>query len=622
MSTNQKKFIDRLQFLGVIGPFVVLLTLFAVLLNGTSKSWYLFTATLIGLPVCWKWGFKGFLITMGVLVVSFLALFSFFSMADRFWQLGATASLLIGLFTTHLGFEEIKGMMGDLQLESQSRLTNLIELDDQFNKSKKAWDMAEEEFNVQLVDKDQLIDKLSMETESLEQATLLIEKELLKLQSEHRRFHQELEKMAQDKSKLQVEKLQLTESLALVNQQMSLSQSEREQQLYQENSRLDRMVIDLEQKLVDLEQQLENQAHSQMHLESDSQEKEKNLKKMESALKENVTQLYDLKEKLMHKELDIKHQQERIEQLVSSSQAKEHQIIDFKEQIIEKERRVFELNQRGRDLELDLQTLNIHQEALLQKIKKLEEEALIKEQQIRQKGLEKDQLLKQKNHEIEQLYLELEEKGREFNAIVEQNKQVSYDLENQQQEIITLKEEKEAVSKLGMKELTELNDARFALFQAQMDIERLKKELSSQPSRELTLVQRKKHWLFELEHLLKQDKLKKADLEHLPKDLSNEILTLNQSKSIYKQLRMQFEEKSKVLEEVREQLFKTETQLELLEKEKEQGIKESTLQEKELEQHLIEKDREISLAESEVKQLNEMVSQLIQELYEKEKIKS
>lgn len=222
-----------------------------------------------------------------------------------------------------------------------------------------------------------------------------------------------------------------------------------------------------------------------------------------------------------------------------------------------------------------------------------------------------------KNLEVEVLHRELEEKGAELNKLIQRNSEADQAIEMYEEKVRDLRNEIDEKAKISHKDLTDLNEARFALFQADLDKKRLKKDLTNQDAKQPVLpVVRptNKHWLIQLQSILTQTKYRKVELENLPKDLKQEIVTLNQSKALYSQLRKQFEDKNKVLEEVREKLFKAESQLEKLKKQRDNALLEESAFEDELEKSLIVKNEEIQLVEDEVASLNLLVSELLQEL--------
>lgn len=527
--------------------------------------------------------------------------------------MGASMSLAMGLFTTFLGFEEIKMMMMDLQIESQSRLDNLIELDDKFNRSQKDWDLSEENFKSEVREKNFLIEKLSGEADSLEKTTQMMEAQLSKLQTQNNDYIHEIEQKGKLKSRIEMELLEKKEELSKLKNELSLSQSEREGELQSENEKLSYRVNELEGQIYEIEDKVHQQEEFELNMNKEANLYEENFKKMEDSLREKMSEIYELRELLNVREKDVSKQQEEISSLTKKMEAKEHDLLDSKMQISERERKISEGQQKIRDLEQDLNMSKRSLEQTEMSLKTVQEKLAGKESI----ALALEEKLKSKNKEIESLYQDLEAEGQKINDYLEREKKTALSAQNYEAKMIEIQIQLEEEKKKQFKELAKLNEARFALFQADLDKERLRAELFSK-EKEIPPKEKKpsRHWFLEIESILKQEKPRKIDLEKLPKDLSNEIVTLNQTKAMYKQLRLQFEEKNKVLDEVREKLFKAETELEKLSKRREEELASDSKLENELEKDLFVKEQEISSIEEEVQDLNQFIQSLLEELEE------
>ena len=121
-----------------------------------------------------------------------------------------------------------------------------------------------------------------------------------------------------------------------------------------------------------------------------------------------------------------------------------------------------------------------------------------------------------------------------------------------------LKEEQQGkAQEKQLNELKKLNEARFSLFQANLDKERL----NNHTQHPVSNLNSGKHWIKQLENFLVINKDKKIDFTQVPKDLSCEIISYRHLKTLYKQLRSQFEEKNKVLETTRAQYYQLENSI-------------------------------------------------------------
>lgn len=132
MDITEKKVNRQIQFWALVGPFVTLLTFAVLLAKGSASSFYLPVLILIGFPICWKWKIRGFAIAVGTLCLFFAISYSYIPIEERFWQFGMGMAIALAFAVTALSFEEVEELVHSLQVESSSRLTNLLHLDEKF----------------------------------------------------------------------------------------------------------------------------------------------------------------------------------------------------------------------------------------------------------------------------------------------------------------------------------------------------------------------------------------------------------------------------------------------------------------------------------------------------------
>lgn len=639
MEENQKKIIDRMQFLGLIGPVILLLTLFCTLLKGTPKSGYLFCSTLVGLPLCWKWSWKGLFASLGLLFALFFSFYSFFPPEMRLWQLGASASLGLGLFITFIGFEELKEAIRQINLESQSRLDNLIDLDEKFNKSLETWKYDEAELQNEIEKKSQMLKREQEELAALEKMSLTLRAELEGVQGENLNLLDELEKKAQSISRLEADNLKISEDNREVELKLSQSTSDREHHALHEFELLESKMRIKEEKIAELTEKLNERLRQQSDLGEQVERKDEAFKNMQEALRQKASSIQELEEKILLRDQSLNKQKEEVSELLQAVNQKEHEILTVKSGLNERDYQIQKLNQSLRDMQQELTQSRSRLEE-----KKLEYNSLevkLNQEVSRWENAYKTNEIQLKNYsdELSLLRGKLEKSHLNHTAVLQDKKQLQEELEAQdaiqkalleeKQDLLCQFEQKEAdhlkaqdeeerLREKQFDELKKLNDARFALYQASLDKERLKnqtpqveKQEPSAPQKEAT-PRAAKHWLKQLEQLIKGENTKKVDFSLLPKDLSSELLTIHQTKALYKQLRKQFDEKNEILEEARSQLYQADTQIEMLSKQAEE-IKNNEA-ERYLETELFEKAAALECVEEEI----EVLSNLMREALKKE----
>ena len=557
MEKNQSKFIDRLQFLGVIGPFILLLTLFSTLLHQSFCSWYLFVVTLAALPLSWRYQYKGFFSSVGALFLIYFSMLPVFAEGSALWQFGASVSLSLGIFTTFLGFEEIKSLINTLQLESQSRLDNLIELDQKFNVSKETWRFQENELIEELEDKSALIERKKIEVEKLEKLNQIIKKELEESEQKQQQQLIDLEDNAREISKLEKQVLQVKMQRESLQSQLDLSQSDREKISLEEVEVYQSKITDYESQIIDFNEKLSNLLTAKKKLEKDLSLKETTVINLQVALREKADQIEKSQMTIMIEQNDLKNRELEIDKLIHKLNQNEQDKLLVLEESRERASKIEMLLQDIRDKD---QELNSTQNKLNDKTTEASralEEFNLEEKRLRNSVKTTELQLKYNGEELDQLYSELQNRDNIIEVYKQNEMNARGSIESLNQKLKTQKDEftyeMEKADKLKDKQLLELkklNEARFARFQANMDKELLKQKQPKKNS------ESHKHWLMQLESLLKNNDRSKINWDKFPQDLSAEILNLKQTKQMYKKLREQFEIKNKALESAQEELDK------------------------------------------------------------------
>ena len=399
-------------------------------------------------------------------------MYPFFDHYEKLWQVGASLSLGLGLFVTFLGFEEIKEMIRDQTLESQSRLDNLIELDDQLKRSQKDWDLSEEDYQSKIDNKDQMIASLSDQADSLEKSTAVMALELKDLQVSSQRYIDELEKCSLEQSEIEVERLHMTQKVQKIEDELSLSLSDREKNYCDENIHLGSQLEASKALAYELEEKLLDYSEQETNLSEQASINEGNLKEMQDSLREKVVQIYELQDRVSAKDSDVKKQQEEIDKAIKKLSEKEHELVSIKSQLNERDRKINDVCQKSRDQDQDLTVAQAQiekQKSMLKQLENAQDDL----------QLNQEKKINSKNFEVESLHKELEEKGAQLNKLIMRNNEVDQTIHMYEERVIELQEEMDEKTRKKHADLTKLNEARFALYQASLDKERLRKEISN-----------------------------------------------------------------------------------------------------------------------------------------------
>jgi len=126
----EKKIDRQVQFWAVLGPFILTVTLLVSFMAPSLFQKWLAAAGAGGIPLCWRFKLRGLAGAAGAL----LLLYSYFAfempLEQLIWNGGLALSTLLAFAVTALSLEEVEGLIGNLELQSKSRLDQLWRLDE------------------------------------------------------------------------------------------------------------------------------------------------------------------------------------------------------------------------------------------------------------------------------------------------------------------------------------------------------------------------------------------------------------------------------------------------------------------------------------------------------------
>lgn len=131
---------QHIRFWAVLGPFLMLMTLFVMVIRSTPEDLYIALSILIGLPICWKWKHTGLALAFAFLGSGLVLSVIYGPLEDRFWYFGISLATAMAFVVTSLSLEEVAALIGNLQFESKSRKDHLWSLDERYQSSKDSWE--------------------------------------------------------------------------------------------------------------------------------------------------------------------------------------------------------------------------------------------------------------------------------------------------------------------------------------------------------------------------------------------------------------------------------------------------------------------------------------------------
>jgi len=186
-----RKVESQVQFWSVLGPFFVLLSI-AVLLFKASPHWYFPFSALIGIPLCVKWKMKGMAATLCSLFLLAGISYPQLELDERYWHVGLSLAMAFSFIVLTLSLEEVEGLVEKLQLESQSRLDNVLLLDERWKSAELAWSLEKERWGREAAVLARDLTRVQEERQIFYKLAQLAKEELVQVKEEHARLVQDL----------------------------------------------------------------------------------------------------------------------------------------------------------------------------------------------------------------------------------------------------------------------------------------------------------------------------------------------------------------------------------------------------------------------------------------------
>jgi chromosome segregation ATPase len=564
VDTIGKKVENQVQFWSLLGPFFVLLSI-AVLLFKVSPHWYFPISALIGIPLCVKWKMKGMALALGCLFLLAGVSYQDLDFDDRYWYVGLSLAMAFSFIVLTLSLEEVDGLVGKLQLESQSRLDNFLLLDEKWKIAEQGWLLEKEKSKAEIAALMQEVAKIQEDKQIFYKLAQLAKDELVQVRGQHDQLLQDLLYKKQQFAQLH-ERLEETEITlqGFVNSDAErqiqtlterLTNLEREREIFKAKIALvqeenQACQIEKEQLWRDLQACQESEKLcliEQQHFQQDKQDQQ------------NIVQALQNKCALIEEHLLYQEQQakQREEQYKLAQQQLQKQLEE------EKHRADMQLRQNQQQALLQGQQ---EIKALQERYHKVREDLARAHEDL---DMTNDALnhLRQKEEYYKTSMQRLQEQLEEQKKVEECFKQSQLGQNRLTEEIKALQERYQAAQEELMQIRQDLEAKNAALTQFQEKVEKLSNELCEQQSlikQSAEQKQRLENLKLQLEQALQQtqeqlqqtkQKLDASQQQHYREQLPNALGNKRQIESMYMQLKEQFQEKCDVLDATRRELF-------------------------------------------------------------------
>lgn len=213
MSSKEKPLERRVLFWSVLGPFVVLITLFVSLVKATPLGFYIPLVAVAGVPVCLRWKQKGLLLSLLALGLVVVICYSDLPVQQRFWHVGLGMSVALAFVVSALGFEEAESTLKHIEVEAKSRLENLWRLDETLKTLQDRYQCEKEDFALRRKLLEQEREELRQQLAASQEASTIAKQEISS-------FHQQRKSLLNDCLAEQEKNAQLELQVSDLNSQV------------------------------------------------------------------------------------------------------------------------------------------------------------------------------------------------------------------------------------------------------------------------------------------------------------------------------------------------------------------------------------------------------------------
>jgi chromosome segregation ATPase len=571
----EKRIENQVQFWSLLGPFAILLAI-AVLLFKMSSHWYLPLSALVGIPLCVAWRMKGLAAALTFLAT--LAVFAYPNLEfnELYWHMGMAMAMALSFVILTLSLEEVQGLVGKLQAESQSRLDNFLRLDGNVRVLEQDWVQEKEQLSAQVQTLTQTLTQAQEERQTFQKLVFLAKDELVALRGQHEELMQDLFYKKQQITQLNE---RIEENEVTIQAFVNTDSEQRVQQLIDALSEKEQQVNTQQAKLFEAQEQLEPLLNESEFLKQSLEEARSladEYKVTSKTLQEQLQQLFHQKETIQQALLHV--QTREGEQLRLQEEAYQADMMALRSHAhslsvaLEQSKQELEAmrNDSSRLSEEQQQELlnqvqeNLHSKAEIEQVLQAKEREIIGlQEQCQRQQIRLDQLQMQADARFkraEEAVAELDQTKRELSALQDSQAQTRHALDQKQSDIEALEKEKANLEHLNLDIMTQAQMAQ----EATAELEMTKHALAALQDTLAQTQQNLAHKQSRIETLEQE----KAELEELNQDVLTQIEIAN--KAIAEQTQQEYEALQKTLVQTQQSVEEKQSYIEALEMEKSQ----------------------------------------------------
>lgn len=313
---KEKSIQQQVQFWGAIGPLMTIFTLLVCMMKHSVLQYGFPISLLLAIPLCWKWKFRGLALSLGLLL-SIIA-YHFFGMAmeERLWFVGLSLAAISSLVITTLSFDEVTLLIDSVQIESKSRLDNLLQLDENLRELSISNQEKIEKLIQELKKKECESAESKIRAENSDRLSQIVREELATVHAKYEEIQQEFFDLRHKYSQSQIKIENLNHDLA---SQVALEiNNDKENELLLSLEEVSKLKVLLEVALKEKEvllKKIEKKAASPKKDSGEMKELQRHHKKLQQQFDEKSKLLEDARRALFHMQEKLVSTQREINEL-------------------------------------------------------------------------------------------------------------------------------------------------------------------------------------------------------------------------------------------------------------------------------------------------------------------
>jgi len=602
---------NQVQFWSLLGPFVILLSI-TILLFKVSSHWVFPVCALIGVPLCVKWKLKGMATALSCLF--FLSTVAYFNleMDERYWHVGMGLAIAFSFIVLTLSLEEVEGLIGQLQLESQSRLENFVRLDEKWKGLEHEWTAEKDKLQTETAVLTRDLTKTQDDKQTFYKLAQLAKDELLQVRTQHAQLVQELLYKKQQIAQLHE---RLEENEVTIQSFVNTDTEKQLQQVIQNLAMIEKERDHLKSQVQIVQNQIHVAEKEKDGLKNElieTREREKIERyQLLQALQQKAAELEQEKFTWNASKIDLQKQYEQVCQIEAQHrqtvQFHQHCVSELEIQLAKSEKDKNSLSSLCASLQQQYEQACVmesqHQKVIQSQQQRLSEleSQLIEVQQEKEEFVSSCSNIKQKIDQFEDQIGRLKQNNQSYLATIDE-------LEAHLQQQANIVQEKENFIRDLHHQFTQL--------QQSLLVEQMRAKMACADQEQLQAAKQKVEQKFI--QVIEQLQSTQAALEEARQQSQASPISQvpRRSEALYLQLREQFQEKSNTLDETRRVLFHTQEQLLALQKaQEEEQLYDLPMNEQKLQRLLTQSNKQHeklqSVYQQEIHDLYDLVGHLL-----------